>query len=251
MKFLLSIFVCTLFFAAPQFGQSVTNEHENTLKVKGTAVLKQIPEILSARITIKVSADKYNPCQEKLVNAIDQAKKILLQNGIANKIIQLGEMNISERKDYLPDGQVKTSFEGNSSLVIEKTYSAEYAGSLLAALHNESVPMLYNLNFSLSENQKKELRQKAIRDAVADAREKAEAIAAASNIRLLKIRSIQYSDDETGGVFEGDLVQENVLLARNQVFIKGGGQMPQIDFNPGEIGIRKSVSIEWWMEADK
>ena len=246
------VFIALLMlFATPQFGQTKIPSGENTLTVKGIAILKQTPEILSVKITIKASSDKYNPCQEKLVRAVDQAKRVFVKNGIDKKTIQSSDLNISEKKDYLPDGRIKTSFEGNSSLVIENSYSADYAKKMLSALQNDSLSMLYNLDFILSENQKKELRQKAIANAVADAREKAEAIAAASNVRLLNIKSINFTDDEMGRFYESDLVQANVLQARDQIFIKGGGQLPQIDFNPGEIGIQKSVTIEWWIEDVK
>jgi uncharacterized protein YggE len=251
MKSSIVFFALLLLFATPQFGQTKNPSGENTLIVKGIAILKQTPEILSARITIKATSDKYNPCQEKLVRAIDQAKRVFVKNGIDNKTIQISDLNISEKKDYLPDGRIKTSFEGNSSLLIENSFSAEYAKKMLVALQNDSLSMLYNLDFILSENQKKELRQKAIANAVADAREKAEAIAAASNVRLLNIKSINFTDDETGRFTESDLVQENVLFARGNTFSKSGSQLPTIDFNPKETGIKKSVTIEWWIEALK
>jgi uncharacterized protein YggE len=240
-----------LLFATPQFGQTKNPSRENTLIVKGIAILKQTPEILSARITIKESSEKYNQCQEKLVRAIDQANRVFVKNGIGKKTIQISDLNISEKKDYLPDGGIKTSFEGTSTLLIENSFSAEYSKKMLSALQNDSLSMLYNLDFILSETQKKELRQKAIANAVADAREKAEAIAAASNVRLLNIKSINFTDDEMGRFYESDLVQENVLFARENAFSKAGSQLPVIDFNPKEIGIKKSVTIEWWIEDVK
>lgn len=239
-----------LFFFSPLFGQINTQNKENSLVVRGTTILKQTPEILSARITIKVSSDKYNPCQEKLVKAIDQAIRVFIRNGIEKNTIQISDLNISEKKDYLAEGRIKTSFEGNSSLVIENTFSPEYAKKMLTALQNDSISLLYNLEFILSENQKKELRQKAITNAVADAREKAVAIAAASNVRLLNIKLINFTDDEMGRFSESDLVQENILFARGSAMDKGGN-LPAIDFNPKEIGIKKSVTIEWWIENTK
>jgi uncharacterized protein YggE len=251
MKRTIVFVALSLFFAIPQFGQIKNPSGENTLVVKGIAILKQTPEIFSVKITIKASSEKYMPCQEKLVKAIDQAKRVFVKNGIDNKTIQISDLNISEKRDYLPDGRVKTSFEGNSSLLIENSYSADYAKKMLASLQDDSLSMLYNIDFLLSESQKKELRQKAIGDAVADAREKAEAIAAASNVRLLNIKSINFTDDEMGRFYESDLVQENVLFARGNAFNKAGSQLPVIDFNPKEIGIKKAVTIEWWIEALK
>lgn len=251
MKRTFVLITLSLMSALPQFGQTKSPSAENTLTVKGIAILKQTPQILSASITIKSSSDKYNLCQEKLVRAIDQAERVFLKNGIDKKTIQISDLNISEKKDYLPEGRIKTSFEGNSSILIENSFTAEYAKKMMAALQNDSVSMLYSLDFILSESQKNELRQKAIANAVADAREKAEALAAASNTRLLHIKSINFTDDEMGRFYESDLVRENVLSVRGNAFGKADSQMPVIDFNPKEIGIKKSVTIEWWIESSK
>jgi uncharacterized protein YggE len=251
MKRAIVFITLLLLFATPQFGQTKITSRENTLIIKGIAILKQTPEILSAKITIKVSSDQYNPCQEKLVRATDLAKRVFVKNGIDKKTIQISELNISEKKDYQSDGSIKTGFEGNASLLIENFYSAEYSKKMLSALQNDSVSMLYNLDFVLSENQKKELREKAIANAVADAREKSEAIATASNVKLLNIKSINFTDDEIGRFYDSDLVQENVLYARGNAFSKSDSQMPVIDFNPKEIGIKKSIIVEWGIEALK
>lgn len=232
-------------------GQTTSSSRENSLVVRGIAILKQTPQILSARVTIKVEADKYNPCQEKLVKAIDKAKTIFLKRGIDKGIIRTNDLNIAEKRDYLSEGRYKTSYEGNSVITIEQSYSLDYSKKLLSALQNDSVTFLYNLDFSLSEDQKKELRQKAIGMAVADAKEKAEAISKSANIRLLKIKSITFTDDEMSRYYDADLVQENVLFARDVAMSKAGSPMPVIDFNPKEIGIRKSITVEWLIEENK
>lgn len=248
MKRFIVLFTISFLLISPQFAQTNTNGRDNFLKVKGIAVLKQVPEILSVRITIKVTSDQYNPCQEKLIRAIDQAKKVFIQQGIEKKTIIISQLNIAEKTDYLPDGLTKTGYEGSTTLVIENPFSEKYAKKILSALHNDSVSMLYNLDFILSEDQKKELRQKAIGNAVEDAREKAESIAAASKVRLLNIKSINFTEEENGHYYDSDLVQENVLMARGVAMKSGDSQLPVIDFNPRETGIKKSVTMEWWIE---
>lgn len=231
-------------------GQNNSTGRDNSLVVKGVAILKQTPGLLTARITVKVAAEKYNSCQDKLVRAIDQAKAVLLKRGIDKGIIRTNGLNVSEKRDYLSEGRYKTSYEGNSDITIEHDYSLEYSKKLLSALQNDSVNFLYNLDFVLSENQKKELRQKAIASAIADAKEKAGAIAEAANLRLVRIKTINYTDDDGGRYYESDLVQENILFSRDIAMSKASST-PAIDFNPKEIGIRKTVLVEWLIEEKK
>ncbi len=247
MKKLIILLGIIIWLISPLSGQTNIPCNKNTIAVKGIAILKQKPEILTAGITIKVTADKFNPCQEKLIKAVNQAKNIFIKRGIAPDMIHTNDLNISEKRDYLSDGRTKLSYEGNSSVTIEQPYSLEFATKLLAGLQNDSVPLQYSIDFTLSESQKKELRRKAISTAVADAREKAEALAESANIRLLKIKSIIFTDEEMGRSYESDLVQESVMFSRS----KNGSSLPVIDFNPKEIGIRKSVTIEWEIEEIK
>ena len=250
MKNSISLLLTLIFLTSSLSGQINSSFRENSLLVKGVAILKQTPELLSARITIKVTAEKFNPCQDKLVRAIDQAKAVFIKRGIDKNIIHNNDLNISEKRDYLSEGRYKTNFEGNSEINIEHEYSLEYSKKLLSALQNDSVNFLYNLDFVLSENQKKELRRKAIADAISDAKEKAGAIAEAANLKLLRIKNITYTDD-SGSSYESDLVQQNVVGFRGFPMMSKESAAPVIDFNPKEIGIRKTVLIEWWIEEKK
>ena len=153
--------------------------------------------------------------------------------------------------DFRMEQSSKLSFEGNAVLTIENNYTTAYAQKLLSVLQNDSVSFNYNLDFTLSENQKSTLRRKAIEASMADAREKAEAIARAAGVKLWKINSITYSDDETGRGLDSDLVRENSLFSGNAVMFKSSGQVPEINFNPKEIGIKKTISVEWSMEEKK
>lgn len=251
MKNRILFFIAATLLSITVAGQTPNASQKNSVVVRGTAIFKQIPEILSARIAIKVQADKYYPCQEKLTRVLDQAKSVLVKRGIDKSVIRINDLAITEKRDYLSEGKFKISYEGNSAITIEETYSIDYARKLLSALQNDSVAFLYTLDFTLSENQKKDLRQKAIAAAIADAKEKAEAIANSANIKLLKINTITFMDDQMGGYYESDLVQENVLTGRAFAMSKAGAPIPEIDFNPKEIGIRKSITVEWLIEDEK
>ena len=251
MKNRILFLIATTMLSITVAGQNTNAALKNSVVVRGTAIFKQVPEVLSARIAIKVQADKYYPCQEKLSRALDQAKTVLVKRGIDKSLIRINDLAITEKRDYLSEGRYKISYEGNSAITIEDTYSKEYSRKLLSALQNDSVTFLYTLEFSLSENQKKVLRQNAIAAAIADAKEKAEAIAHSANIKLLKINTITFMDDQMGGYYESDLVQENILMGRDIAMSKAGSAIPEIDFNPKEIGIRKSITVEWLIDDEK
>lgn len=251
MKFIFLFVILNICCSVPQFGQTNAPCKESSLLVNGTAILKQTPEILTASITIKVKGVKFNECQDKLVKAIEQATNMLVKKGIEKEIIHTNDLNVSERSEYISEGRTKLSYEGSSSVNVEHIYSQEYAKKILSALQNDSVNFLYNLGFTLSENQKSVLRQKAIDLAITDAKEKAAAIAKSANLRLVKINNITFLDNNQGSFYESDLVQEGRMNSGYIAMSKSAGQTPAIDFNPKEIGIRKSVTVEWLIEEKK
>ena len=226
---------------------------DNTLLVKGIAILKAVPEQLTVRIDIEAEDAKYGKCQELLIKRIEQTKKLFVKNGIDKESIHTNRLNISEKRIFQGNNAEKIVFAGRGSFLIEHLYSMEYAKRILDGLRNDSLTLHYNLGFSLTEKQKEELRKKAISVALQDASEKAQALANGAEVKLVRINSINFTDTEYGGFsIDSDLVREVEL--EQQVFSSVGptGQNNNtIDFNPKEIGIKKIVTVEWLIDAIK
>jgi uncharacterized protein YggE len=248
---LLTAFICLTLNLNGQISQQPTKD--NTLLVRGMAILKATPEILIVRIDIDSEDEKYNKCQELLIKKIEKTKSHFIKNGIAKESIHTNKLNVAEKRLYLANNNEKIVFAGRASFIIEHPYSIEYATKILTGLRNDSLAVHYNMAFTLSEEQKSELRKKAIAVALEDAREKALAIASGAKVKLLKINSINYTDAEYGSYsIDSDLVRENDL-SEQQVFANIGstGQKNNtIDFNPKEIGIKKVMTVEWLIEEN-
>jgi uncharacterized protein YggE len=221
--------------------------------VKGIAILKQIPEIISATINIKVESPEYNDCQDKVMTALQKTKSVFASYNIDKEIIKTNEIGVSEKRDVINGKIENTGFIGNVSLIIESPYSTDFTRNLLAALKKDSLSINYNISFKLSEAQKVLLRQKAINMAIDDAKEKAISIAKSSNVKLIKINSIVYRDDDYAWNRDIDIIKEDIWISQDGfVTIRGNSSgTPTIDFNPKEIGILKTVLIEWTFSENK
>jgi len=231
-------------------GQSQVQNTEGTIHVKGVAILKQIPELISVTINIKTESKEYGNCQDKLIATLRNAKKIFGNNGINKDLIKTNEFRVSENKTYKNGEEVKLGFIGNVSLSIDTIYSVEFTKKLLSALQTDSISFNYNIVFKLSEAQKDLLRQIAISKAIEDAKKKAVLIAESSNVRLEKINSIVYKDDAFGSVANDNDIIKEYSWSPDGIMIRGiaygtSNNMPTKDFNPKEIKIVKTVEIEW------
>lgn len=255
MRKIILLFSTALWLTIHVNGQiSQPQTKDNTLLVRGMAILKATPELLTVRIDIESEDEKFNKCQEQLLKRIEQTKSLFIKNGIAKESIHTNKLNISEKRLYQANKNEKIVFAGRASFFIEHSYSIEYVKKILAGLRNDSLTVHYNLAFTLSEEQKSDLRKKAIAISLQDAKEKAQALASGANVKLLKINSINFTDAEYGGYsIDSDLVRENDL-SEQQVYTMAGstGQNNNtIDFNPKEIGIKKVVTVEWLIEENK
>jgi uncharacterized protein YggE len=248
MKTIFTILSGLLIFSLSVKGQLGTPQaKDQTLLVKGTAVLKQMPEIIYASVNVKSEAQDYSDCQNKLLYKMEKVKSSLLNQNIGRDLIKTNEISISERKEYINGKTVGTGFVGNISLIIESPYSTEISNKLLIAFRNDSSGLNYSIGFRLSEAQKSQLRQQAITRAIDDAKEKALLIAKSTNIKLIKINSITYLDDDFTFIRDRDIIREEVRPSQVAfVAVRGdNSNTPNIDFNPKEVGIIKSVRIEW------
>ncbi len=234
-------------------GQLGTSQlKDNTLLVKGTAILKQIPEIIYASVNVRSESENYSDCQNKLLAKMDKVRSSILKQNISNDLIKTNEMTINERQEFINGKTTKTGFIGNISLLIESPYSSEISKKLLTAFTTDSLVLNYLIGFKLSEIQKSQLRQLAIAKAVEDAKERAYLIAKSSNVKLIKLNSITYLDDEITYNRDNDIIKTEIRPTQEVfVTIRGSNSnTPNIDFNPKEIGIIKSIRMEWTIEEN-
>jgi uncharacterized protein YggE len=242
----ISLIALCLFSISAKCQFFTTPTKDNTLMVEGVAITKVKPENIFVLIKVKSESKDYSQCQDMLLTRIGKVKSSILSQNIDKDLLKANEITINENKEYVDGRQEKIGYSGTISLSIETSFTPDFASKLLTALKIDSIPVEYNIRFKLSEDQKSKLRQKAINLAVTDAKEKAKLLANASNIELTKINSITYLDE--GSIFDQDrdIVREEIQPQTQAFMVVGSSNdFKNIDFNPKEVGIYKSVHIQW------
>ena len=104
----------------------------------------------------------------------------------------------------------------------------------------------YTVNFVLSESQKQDIINYAIEKSIADAILKAEIIAKASNLELVRISSIKYSKDYFSYETDNDVI--SLVNQRIRFNVPMAMIMPPTDemtINQEELAVEKIVTVEW------
>jgi uncharacterized protein YggE len=195
---------------------------QGTIAVQGTGTVEVVPDV--ADIVIGVRNEAQNPAEaidsnaEAMKRVVDDAKRA----GIEARDIQTSVLNLGQSRDaknvlkFVAVNTVRIRLRDLSRL-----------GSVARSLVSSGANEMRNIRFSTA-NPGPHL-DRARRQAVEDARRRAEVLVKAADRRLGEIVEITESTDDGPGV---------VPMAR-------AAQAADIPTEPGQIALRATVQIKW------
>ena len=171
-----------------------------TVSGNGSALVPADTAVVSLGITAR-DRDVLK-AQQKANEVIAAIRTILTENGIAPEDINTGYMNIYAMYDYNDGMEEISAYNANSSLSIRLT-DMEIVGQVIDLAFSAGANTLNNIEFSASDTE--EAKAAALKQAVQDARAKAEILAEASGLTLAGIDTITeggtWSYDSGSNVF--------------------------------------------------
>lgn len=129
--------------------------------------------------------------QQKVNGAIAAIRTALLAKGVPEENINTDYMNIFAIYDYEGDVELVKAYNASSTLAVKVT-DMEAVGSLIDEAFRAGANTLNGIAFSASDTT--EARDASLRAAVADARAKAEILAAAAGLKIKGIESLSESN---------------------------------------------------------
>ena len=175
---------------------------ETKISVTGTGETQVSAD--TAVISLGVSARDKDvlKAQQKVNESIAAIRQVLIDNGVPEENINTDYMNIYAIYDYDGDMEQVKAYNANSTLAVKVT-DLETVGKLIDECFAAGANTLNGITFSASDTA--EARALSLTEAVADARAKAEVLAAASGLKITGIEVISeagvYSYDNTVGNF--------------------------------------------------
>ena len=168
--------------------------------------------------------------QQQVNDAIAAIRKALTDQGVKEENINTEFINIYAMYDYQNDQEKLAAYNASSTLAIKVTDTAS-VGSLIDLCFAAGANTLNGVSFSASDTEEAEAL--AMKDAVADAKKKAEILAEASGLKITGIEiisegSVYTYDNNVGNVFAakglseesaGTIVQSAKLLVSASVSI--------------------------------
>ena len=208
-----------------------------SLKVKGEATVKAIPELMMINIPLEAKAATYTKTSDNLTKTYNDLESALVKAGIADDKIQSSSLRIQENYRYENRERILDGYVGSIQVYMELDHIPENMEAVISTLKQENFNFGYNLSFGLSESQKKKLLEEALKEAVADGKNKADILAEALEMRILSLDEVNY------GYMSGRPDVFEPKMRMDAAEMSDGGD--QLNLNPREMEIRKEVGLVW------
>ena len=213
----------------------------NLLKVEGESILSETPEEMCVGIPVNSKDSIYSKCYDKLIEKYNFLILELTKNGISKEIIRTNRLNIEESYNWNEKERKSDGYVGLLEVSITLKYTPENLNKILKSLNNNSYNILYAISFQLSQEQRNILLEKAIQEAITDAKNKAKTIAESLNLKLVEIKEINFG-------FNSDI--NDPLVNRKQIRYVAAcvADNQNLQLNPEKLEIQKSIGIIWRIE---
>ncbi|MBQ6342165.1 MAG: SIMPL domain-containing protein [Anaerolineaceae bacterium] len=180
---------------------------ETKITVNGSGEIRVSAD--TAVISLGVSARDKDvlKAQQKVNGAITNIRKALIEKGVKEENLNTEYINIYAMYDYQNDREQLAAYDASSTLAIKVT-DIENVGAYIDAAFASGANTLNGINFSASDT--KEAKNEAMKEAVADAKMKAEVLAQASGLKITGIELISESgvysyENNIGNVYAKEL----------------------------------------------
>ncbi len=219
-----------------------------TIQVTGNGSVKVRPDLTVMNVTLEGTEDTYAAALKRSAKDTEALKDRFEGFGFARTEIKTLRFHIYEKFETVEDDENKGRYKQRSvgfcfdhEMKIEFGSDNELLGKIVFSLAHGDIRPRFDITHTVKDRER--VKKDLIGKAVADAKEKAEALAAAAGVTLCRIQSIDYTHGEY--VMEVNPLRE---FCKTADFADGGFGGYTFDIEPEDIEISDSVTAVWEIE---
>ena len=225
-----------LFIALVMLLTAAAAQAESKISVSGTGEIRVSADTAVISLGVNARDKDVLKAQQKVNESIAAIRAALTEQGISEENINTEFINIYVTYDYRDDQEEVEAYNASSTLAIKVT-EMDKVGALIDAAFSAGANTLNGISFSASDTS--EAKAEALREAVADAKNKADVLAEASGLKITGIESL--SED---GVFSFENNVGNVYAKMAVAETADAGTVVQA----AKLIVSASVSITYSAE---
>jgi uncharacterized protein YggE len=178
-----------------------------TVVVGGEGSVEAEPDAATVRLTVRASGEDPETVRDRLSRNATAAREALLEFGLDEEQVHSERFRIREnrRAKREPDAE-EDPYVGTHRLVVDLD-DVDAVGKVIDAAVQSGPVHVDDVQFGLSDERREQLRDRALTEAVEDARSEAELVAAAEDLQVGSAERITTDRVEVGGG-SGTVVRE-------------------------------------------
>jgi len=173
----------------------------NTITVSGEGEVSAVPDTATFSVTIQERAREVKDAQNKATEKGNAVIDYLKEQGIEDKDIQTADYSVYPEYEYstkacepnvycVPGKQTLTGYQVSQTITV-KVRDTEQAGELLSGVGERGATQVSGLSFTIDDEEA--LQQAARDEAIAQAKEKADNLASALGVDVVRV--VGFSED--------------------------------------------------------
>ncbi len=218
-------------------------EAMNTISVSGEGEVFAVPDVAVFTLTIREEAKTAKEAQDIATKEINDVMEYLRKENIKENDIKTTSYNISPRYDWnniqcvkapCPERRTLRGYEVSQSVRV-KVRDTDNAGEVLAGVGARGIDNVSGLSFEIDDDDA--LKAKARREAIADAKRKAEVLAKDLGVSIVRV----------AGFSEGGSNYAKPMYARMEMAmdgVGGGGAAPELPVGENKIASKVTITYE-------
>lgn len=168
------------------------------IELTGESSLKISPDIALVHFNVSAKGNLEHETLAKLNNQTQDLINKIEAAGFRKDQLRIINYYINENYVYTSGKQEKRGYIANQSIILRFPFDKDKLTDLFGKFASEKiVNTSINFSYELSKEAQKKAREQLIKEAITDARDKANVIADASGLRITGIRNILYNAAET------------------------------------------------------
>lgn len=210
----------------------VENVKDNVITVQSTEEVKVVPDMVELVFSVTTQAADAKACQEQNSKDLDNVISFLKGTGIAETSIQTSNYGLDPIYDW-NSGRTITGYEMNTTITVSDI-PIDQAGTLISSSVEAGINSISQVTYLSSKYD--ETYQQALKNAIASAKVKAEAIAEAGGCTLGPVVHVaEYNDNQIArySTYKNAAVEDMAAGAAS------------MSVEPGQLSVEARVTVEF------
>lgn len=210
---------------------SVQTTKQDLFRVQGSGEATEVPNTATVSFGITEQAQSVTSAQEKVNQTAKKLVDALKEIGVEEKNIKTTNYSAYPNQDF-QEGNRITGYTVSQNFEV-KVKPIDKLNQTIDAATQSGANMVGGISLELDEQTQKRVEEKARREAVKNAKEKAENLARIAGLRLGRIIDVQ----ENFG--------ESPIVLRGQALEKAMGGEGETSITPGQNTIRVTITLSY------